>query len=139
VTLNDFRTTLTEKSLGRNSLPEDAQLKERIFSGLKMIAKETIPLKLIVSEPSGFDILRRIDDTTYVRMPRRPTEEDIDLDIEDDLIDALGYLVMAGLERANKKEHTGRNLRERDMNNDRLIETTLSDTTNQGYWQEVYV
>jgi len=144
MTLGEFRLVLLSKSIARTALPADQDLKQRIFTGLKLIAKETLPLRLIVTDPTGFTILRRLDSewqttvnavTTvnagmYVRMPSIPTSEDDEIDIDLALIDALAYYVMAGLERGNANTLMGMYHGEIDMNNDRLIETVLSDTTN---------
>ena len=144
MTLSEFRPLLLAKSLSRTTLPPDVDLKERIFAGLKLIAKETLPLRLITTDPVGFTILRKLDSewkttvglvtTTnagmYVRMPSIPTSEDTELDMDLALMDALAYYVMAGLERGNANTLMGMYHGEIDMNNDRLIETVLSDTTN---------
>lgn len=130
MTLNEFRPLLLAKSIGRTTLPADSDLKERIFTGLKIIAKETVPLRLIVQSPAGFTILRKLDEDMYIRMPSIPTSEDSELDIDLALTDALAYYVMAGLERGNANTHMGMYHGEIDMNNDRLTETFLSTTTN---------
>ena len=57
MTLSEFRTTLLSTSLGRTVLPDDVDLKERIFKGIKLIAKETIPLKLLVTDKIGANII----------------------------------------------------------------------------------
>ncbi len=130
MTLNEFRPVLLAKSVARTQLPDDANLKERIFAGLKLIAKETVPLRLIIKNTLGFTILRRLDTDMYIRMPSVPTSEDSEIDLDLALIDALAYYVMAGLERGNANTHMGMYHGEIDMNNDRLTETILSDTTN---------
>lgn len=128
--LADFKKVLLEKSLARTVLPENAKLKERIFSGLKLIAKETVPLRLVITQPLGVEILRRLDEDMYVRMPMIPEDDNSEIDIDLALIDALAYYVMAGLERANANTLMGMYHGEIDMNNDRLTETVLSTTTN---------
>jgi len=130
MTLNEFRNVLLGKSIQRTQLPVDSILKEKIFSGMKEIAKITIPLILVIQDRTGYDVLRRIDDNMYIRFPKRPLAEDDELDVDEALVDALAYYVMADLERANRQMHQGSYLREIDYNNDRLTETYLSDTTN---------
>lgn len=130
MTLSEFRPLLLAKSVGRTTLPADADLKQRIFTGLKLIAKETVPLRLVVEAPAGYTILRRTDDNMHIRMPSIPTGEDSEIDLDLALIDALAYYVMAGLERGNANVHMGMYHGEIDMNNDRLVETFLSTTTN---------
>ena len=135
MTLNEFRPVLLSKSLARLSLPDDSDLKQRIFAGLKLIAKETVPLRLIVTDSTGFTILRKLDkewsdkNGMFIRMPQIPTSEDSEIDIDLALIDALAFYVMAGLERGNANTHMGMYHGEIDMNNDRLTETALSETT----------
>lgn len=116
--------------MARVTLPQDTDLKERIFAGMKLIAKETLVLRLVIEDPLGYTILRRTDDNLYIRMPSMPTSEDSELDVDLALIDALAYYVMAGLERGNANTHMGMYHGEIDMNNERLIETYLSKTTN---------
>lgn len=130
MTLNEFRQVLLAKSLSRTELPDTTGLKERIFAGLKLIAKETLPLRLVVETSSGYTILRKVDTNLYVRMPTVPTEEDSEIDMDLALIDALAYYVMAGLERGNANTLMGMYHGEIDMNNDRLVETYLETTTN---------
>jgi hypothetical protein len=130
MTLNEFRPLLLSKSVGRTQLPDNSDLKQRIFAGLKLIAKETVPLRLVVSNPTGYTILRSLDENMYIRMPSIPTSEDSEIDMDLALMDALAYYMMAGLERGNANVHMGMYHGEIDMNNDRLTETYLSTTTN---------
>ena len=130
MTLDEFRPMLLAKSVNRVQLPADSDLKERIFAGLKRIAKETVPLRLYVADPTGFTILRRLDDNMYIKMPSAPLTDDSEIDTDLALLDALAFYVMAGLERAQAKVHMGMYHGEIDMNNDRLTETFLSLTTN---------
>ena len=138
MTLKNFRVALLNKSLGRTVLPDDVALKERIFSGLKMIAKETIPLRLLVTGIENNSVIRRVDEELFIRFPEKPTDEELEVDIDEELIDALAFLVMSNLERAHKKQHIGDYLREIDMNNDRLMETYLSDSTNESDKMQPY-
>jgi hypothetical protein len=128
--LADFKLVLIEKSLSRTALPTDDKLEERIFAGLKLIAKETVVLRLIVKETVGYSILKRIDELTYIRMPEKTSADNPEIDTDLALIDALAYYVMAGLERANANTYMGMYHGEIDMNNDRLTETYLSTATN---------
>jgi len=128
--LVDFKQVLLEKSLNRTALPADDKLEERIFAGLKLIAKETVVLRLLVRETVGYSILRRIDELTYVRMPEKISVDNPEIDIDLALIDALAFFVMAGLERASANTYMGMYHGEIDMNNDRLTETYLSTATN---------
>lgn len=128
--LEEFKKVLLEKSLSRTALPTDDRLEERIFAGLKLIAKETVVLRLLVKETVGYSILRRVDELTYIRMPEKISIDNPEIDIDIALIDALAFYVMAGLERANANTYMGMYHGEIDMNNDRLTETYLSTATN---------
>ncbi|MCH9712820.1 MAG: hypothetical protein K0U20_09375 [Proteobacteria bacterium] len=93
----------------------------------------------MITTAQGYSVLRRLDDELFVKMPVRPAEEDSELDTDESLIDALAYYVMAGLERAKAPVHMGMYHSEIDFNNDRLIETFLSDTTNESDKFQPYV
>ena len=131
MTYNEFKQVLLAKSIGRTQLPDDSELKERIFTAMKLIAKETIVLRLVKDTALGYTILRRLDDNMYIKMPEPPTSEDGEIEMDLALIDALAYYIMAGLERGNANLFMGMYHGEIDMNNDRLVETYLSDTTNK--------
>ena len=134
--MGEFRLVLTEKSTGRTVLPETQKLAERIFAGLKHIAKRTIPLRLATKvtdyQLNTFPVFRRIDYRLILRFPVRPIAEDSTIDMDDELIDALALFVMAGLERGNAKTHMGMYYGEIDDNNERLIETVMVDGDNEG-------
>ena len=128
----DFREVILEKSTGRTVLPEPKKLYTRIFSALKRTANDTIPLKLVrhvdidAGEQLLFSVQRRVDNMTFIKKPAQPTSEGENLDIDDELFDAVAYFVMAGLERNNAKAFMGLYHGEIDINNERLIETDLS-------------
>jgi len=132
MTLNDFGRFLQTKSVGRIDAPVNEQLTERVFTAMKHIAKVTICLKWVIQEQSeNYKIMRRVDLNSWIRFPNKPIIDNTDdLDIDDDLIDALALYVMAGLEMQRSKTLMGMYYEEIERNNQRLIETYLEDASN---------
>lgn len=132
--LAEFKPVLLSKSVARTTLPADAELYERVFSALKRVAFDTIPIRLskrvLPTTLVTFPVFRKVDDQLYIRLPSKPINDDEDLDIDESLVDAVALYVMAGLERANAKTYMGLYYREIEMNNDRLTETILSESSN---------
>jgi len=131
MTLNEFGRFLNTKSVGRVEAPINEQMTERVYTAMKKIGKDTFPLKWIVNTSEGIQVLRRIDSETFVRMPIKPVlDSGEQLDIEEELIDALSYYVMAGLELQRSKINMGLYWSEIEQNNERLSETYLAEATN---------
>ncbi len=131
MTLEEFTRFLRTKSVGRTELPDNEQISFRIHTGMMKIAKDTTPLRLVASYNEGTEILRKIDSDTYVRFPKRPIKDSgLELDLDDELMDALALYVMAGLEIQRSKVLMGMYWEEIDKNNQRLIETYLEEATN---------
>jgi len=145
VTMGEFKLMLLEKSQGRTQLPSDPKLAERIFAGMKRIAKVTVPLRLVIIVEDWEDvtksrnIIRRVEENVGIRMPKRPSIDESDIDMDEELLDALALYVMAGLERSNAKVYMGMFREEIDLNNDRLIETELLNSTNEDEGAEAWV
>ncbi len=134
MTLEEFNRFLRTKSVGRFELPDDEQLSFRIHSAMMKIAKDTTPLRLVAEYNEGTEILRKIDSDTYVRFPKRPIKDSgLELDLDDELMDALALYVMAGLEIQRAKVLMGMYWEEINHNNTRLIETYLEDATNDAF------
>lgn len=133
--IEDFKTLLLSKSVARTILPANADLYERIFTALKRVATDTIPLRLSTIVATGdlvtFPVYRKPDTTLYVRFPDKPLIDEDELDMDEALQDAVALYVMAGLERSNAKTYMGLYYREIEMNNDRLTETELVEASNE--------
>ena len=130
MTLKEFATDLGSKSLDRDAPMVDDHLVSRIVTALRQIAMRTTPLTLLVNNPKSFKILRRVDDSLWVREPERPDDSNgIGIDIDDDLIDALQYYVMAGLEPMRGKINMALFHSEIDNYNQMLIEAELTIAT----------
>ncbi len=131
MTLNEFGRFMQTKSVGRVNAPINEQLTERVFTAMKKIARDTVPLLWQVSDPAGHRILRKIDDETWIRLPKKPILDSGDeLDVEDILLDAMALYVMAGLEIQRAKVNMAMYWEEIDSYNGKLIETHLEVATN---------
>ena len=130
MTLLSFKTVILSKSNNRSELPADPQLIEKIFTGLKRIAKDTVPLRLVIVDGTGQQILRKVDEYGFIRFPFRPLNDESVIDIDDALLDALALFVMAGMEIPRAKTLMGMYYAEIEFNNERLIETYLSSASN---------
>ena len=131
MTLNEFGRFLQTKSSGRLEPPVNEQLTERVYTGMKRIAKDTLSLKWVVEDKLDNRIFRKLDENTLIRYPKKPILDSGDqLDIEESLLDALALYVLAGLELQRSKVLMGMYREEIDMHEERLIETSLSVATN---------
>jgi len=131
LTLLSFKTVILSKSNNRSELPDNPQLIEKIFTALKRVAKETVPLRLVIEDGAGQQVLRKVDEFGLIRFPFRPLTDDDVIDIDDALLDATALFVMAGMETQRAKQLMGLFYAEIEMNNDRLVETFLSDASNE--------
>ena len=128
------------KELIRSYLPNrydnlqisDATLRLMVHRALKRIAKETVPLKLVVNDITGLTVIRKVDDQTYIRYPIIPYGDDSDIDIDEELVEAVAAHVCSELEPQRKGHYLQQYEREIRQNNDRLIETDLDECTNGG-------
>ena len=131
MTLNEFARFINTKSIGRLEAPVNEQLTERVYSALKKLGNDTTPLKWIVYTMDGQDIMRRIDQNTFVRYPKKPIiDSGEQLDIEESLVDALAYYVMAGLEPQRAKVNMGLYWAEIEAHESNLIQTFLEEASN---------
>jgi len=130
MTLTDFKTLCLSKSVNRTKLPGNTELIQKIFSALKRVAKDTIPLRLIVNDGTGQQILRKTDEFMLIRFPFPPRVEDDIIDIDDALLDATALFTMAGIELTRSSYYMGEYSKEIMLNDERLIETHLCDGSN---------
>lgn len=131
MTIEEFGRVLQTKSVGRIDAPDNEQLTMRVYSAMIKIGHDTTPLKWMVETKADQDIMRRIDEFTYIRKPKMPQiGSGTELDIEPALIDALALLIMAGLEQQRSKINMGMYWGEIDQYNFNLIETHLSEASN---------
>jgi hypothetical protein len=120
-------------------LPPDSVLRLMVHRALKRIAKETVPLRLVVSDPSQLTVIRKLDDETYVRTPRLPYRDDDDVDIDSELVEAVAHHVCSELEPQRKGHYLQQYEREIVQNNTRLIETELNSCTAISYKDQPWV
>jgi len=121
------------------NLPPDNVLRLMVHRALKRIAKETVPLRLVVSDPSQLTVIRKLDDETYIRTPRLPYRNDDDIDIDSELVEAVAHHVCSELEPQRKGHYLQQYEREIVQNNDRLIETELNSCTALSYREQPWV
>ncbi len=105
--LNRFKQLCLSKSVGRQIMIEDSQFMDKTYSALKRVAKDSVPLKLLINYPEGQEILRKVGDLAYIRFPMEPMRMDSDLDIDRTLEDAVALLVMASIETQRAKIYMG--------------------------------
>lgn len=128
--LSEFKKLMLSKTINRKVIPEDINLEERIFTALKKTAMDTITLRLVVQNPDGHSIMRRIDSITYIRFPNMPIQDDSDIDTDEFLLDAVALYVMAGIEKEKASVYMGMYWEIITENETRLCETYLATATN---------
>lgn len=129
---SEFKKLILSKTQNRSVIPPDAQINYKVWAALKDIARNTVPLKLVVNTSTYQGVMRKIDSVTYIRFPNRPVKDTDTIDMDDELLDAAALYVAAGIEKPLAPVHMGMYRREIDENNDRLIETDLSVGNQEG-------
>ena len=129
--VSEFKELMLSKTISRKTIPDDIKIYERIFTALKKIAMDTVPLRLVVQDPTGHSIMRRVDTLTYIRFPNMPNANDSEIDIDAFLLDAAALYVMAGLEKEKASVYMGMYWEIITENDNRLCETYLSTATNE--------
>ena len=129
----EFEVLCLSKSVGRMKEFEKTIFFEKTYSALKRVALDTLPLILHINYPQGQQILRKIDENSYIRFPRKPQKVEDELDIDMSLVDATAYMVMASYETQRAKIYMGLYYTEIENNNSKLIETDLVNTTNDNF------
>ena len=129
--VSEFKELMLSKTISRKTIPDDIRIYERIFTALKKIAMDTVPLRLVVQDPTGHSIMRRVDTLTYIRFPYIPNANDSEIDMDAFLLDAAALYVMAGLEKEKASVYMGMYWEIITENDNRLCETYLSTATNE--------
>lgn len=137
--LSEFKKLMLSKTINRKVIPDDINLEERVFTALKKIAMDTVPLRLVVQNPTGHSIMRRVDSLTYIRFPNMPINDDSDIDMDMFLIDAVALYVMAGLEKEKASVYMGMYWELITENDNRLCETYLATGTNESGYDDASV
>jgi hypothetical protein len=122
-----------------DDLPPDSVLRLMIHRALKRIAKDTVPLRLVVADPSQLTIIRKLDDDTYIRFPLPPFRDDDDIDCDEELVEAVAAHVCSELEPQRKGHYLQQYEREIMQNNERLIETELDACTTLSYREQPWL
>lgn len=133
---SDFKKLVLSKTINREVIPPNAQIDLKVLTALKKVAKDTVPLQLIVQSPTNHSILRRIDEFTYIRTPNAPIADIDNIDIDEYLLDAVALYVAAGIDPARAPIYMGMYHEEIDQNNERLITTSLANASNESYFND---
>ena len=129
--VSEFKELMLSKTISRKTIPDDIRIYERIFTALKKIAMDTVPLRLVVQDPTRHSIMRRVDTITYIRFPYIPNANDSEIDMDAFLLDAAALYVMAGLEKEKASVYMGMYWEIITENDNRLCETYLSTATHE--------
>ena len=125
MTLEEFGVVLAAKSTQRQPSVIDAVYAEKVYTAMKRVAKDTLPLSLLVNSPVGQRILRKFDTDAYIRYPKKAVKASDDIDMDESLIDAVALMVMAGLETQRAKIYMGLYYTEIENNDKVQIEASL--------------
>lgn len=97
MTFADFKALLEMKRKGDIKLPtSNEELKPLIQESLEYIANNSIPLELVTSDKTA-DILRPLSDTQFIKRPESPTNDTDEIKIDQQLIYAVAYELLANL------------------------------------------
>ena len=129
MTVREVYVSALEKSSGRTKLPEDSKMLEGSFVAMKQVAMDTLPTRLARTAVTivGERVLRKIDFDTYIKFPKKPDSVDEELEMDEALLDAMAFWVIKGLEPQVENRYYRGYQDEIDMNQERLIETMISE------------
>ena len=96
----EFTNLIPAFSNNRVDLTKVPHLITKTNIAMKQIARDTIPLLLLKNASSDRNILRRLDNTSYVCIPIKIIDDTTDLEIDEMLLDAVALFVLAGIETA---------------------------------------
>ncbi len=131
MTIEEFERFILTKSVGRTSISKSENIIERTYSAMKRVARDCVPLDLTQKTKEGIQVMKRIDNDLFLAFPKRPIAgSGHDLDMEEDLIDAVAYLVLAGLEIQLVKRHMHNYYVEVEDYNDKISTEYLEYSSN---------
>ena len=133
---SEFKQLMLSKTTNRKTFPDDIFLEKRVNTALKEVAMLTVPLRLIVSNPDGYNILRKVDSVTYIRFAEDVESDESELDIDRFLLDAVALYVLAGLEKEKASIYMGMFYSQIEANDRRLIEANLVEASNENYTED---
>lgn len=131
--LRDFKNLVRSMSVNMaTGKLEDDVFNMRVFTALKRVATDTVPSRLVEIDNTTIKVFRKIDNNTFIRFPRKPIDDQSIVDMDDSLLDAVGYLCVAKLDRSNSKTNMGLYYKEIENSNKRLFENDFyeEDITN---------
>ena len=134
--VSEFKELMLSKTISRKTIPVDIQLEHRINTAIKEVATLTTPLRLVVNNPDGYQILRKVDSVTYIRFAEDVESDDSELDIDRFLLDAVALYVLAGIEKEKASIYMGMFYSQIETNDRRLIEANLVEASNENYTED---
>lgn len=136
MTFVEFKDLMISKTISRRTFPIDIQLESRISTAIKEVAMLTIPIRLVVANPDGYQIIRKVDSVTYIRFPQDIVSDLSEIDIDRFLLDAVALYVLAGIEKEKASIYMGMFYNQIELNDKRLIETDLVEASNDNYSED---
>ena len=100
MTYNDLKIRMAGFSSNRENLDNINLLLTKVNISILQVARDCVPLKLVRDSSSNRKMLRRIDNKAFVCIPLEIKDDSYDIDLDDDLIDALALHTIAGIETA---------------------------------------
>lgn len=100
MTYLEFKNIIPSFSSNRLDLNNIPKLLEKTNISLRQIGRDTIPLKLVKADGSNRKILRRVDSNITLVIPEDVVDDNSELDMDDDLLDAVALHILSGIEYA---------------------------------------
>lgn len=134
--LSELETLMLSKTNNRTEFPSTLNMRERVFTALKAVASETIPLRLVTQDPTGVLVLRKVDEKTYIRFPTMPINDESQIDIDDYLLDAVALYTLSSIEKDKASIYMGMYNKIIEKNEQKLMETYLSFGSNESEFND---
>jgi hypothetical protein len=105
MTFSEFKTDVCSKSVNRENLDNISFLENRVYSALMYIARKTVPTYLVFDGEISEPIFRRVTNDYVLKYPNKPSSDTDVITIDNTLLDAAAYHVLAGIETARAPQY----------------------------------
>lgn len=96
MTVLEFRRIVASKSSNRDQFTiPTPRICDQINLALKEVANKIIVRTYVVDDAENNEILRQVGKTTFIRKPKKVENEEDEIDIDEELLDAIAYRVLA--------------------------------------------
>lgn len=95
-----FKSLISSFSANRIDLNKIINLVGKTNIAMRQVARDTLPLTLLKNKDSNRNVLRRVDNDTFLCIPEDVVDDDSNLEMDTHLLDAVGLFVLAGIETA---------------------------------------